>query len=83
MILFAGMAIGIESTLNMEKYETLGTVLGVSDLVINVVFTVEVGVKIIAEGKEPSNYFISHWNKFDFVVTLFSWPITGGDRWGR
>ena len=80
MILMAGTFIGIESTLNMEKYGILSAILRVGDLVINIIFTIEVGVKIIAEGKEPLNYFRSSWNQFDFVVTLFSWPIVGGDR---
>lgn len=80
MILLAGTFIGIESTVNMEKYHVLGVVLRVGDLVINIIFTIEVVVKIIAEGKEPLNYFRSNWNQFDFVVTLFSWPIVpGGD----
>jgi hypothetical protein len=80
MILLAGIFIGIENSINTEKSKTWTEFLLMGDLVINVIFTFEVVVKILAEGKEPLNYFRSNWNQFDFMVTFFSWPvIPGGD----
>lgn len=46
-----------------------------SDLntVIVSIFTAEVVIKILAEGKTPLHYFRSNWNGFDFAVVLASY----------
>jgi voltage-gated sodium channel len=47
-------------------------------------FTIEVVLKILAEGYKPWYFFISHdwkWNIFDFLIVFFSMPfISFGSR---
>lgn len=33
-------------------------------------FTLEVGLKIVAEGRHPERFFVDGWNRFDFGVVL-------------
>jgi voltage-gated sodium channel len=34
------------------------------------VFIIEAGIKILAEGKKPQNYFKNPWNVFDFLIVV-------------
>ncbi|MCB0510602.1 MAG: ion transporter [Chitinophagales bacterium] len=69
IILLAGVVVGIQT------YEVSGTLkeswlptLHLLDLIILAIFTVEVVVKMLAEGKKPWNYFKDGWNIFDFAI---------------
>ena len=44
-----------------------------TDVVILIFFTIEVVLKIIAEGLHPLNYFNDSWNVFDFVIVVGSY----------
>jgi Ion transport protein len=47
------------------------------DISILAIFTLEVGVKLVAEGATFWNYFNSSWNKFDFFIVAASYLPTG------
>ena len=36
-------------------------------------FTVEVAIKVLAEGRAPLRYFANGWNRFDFGVVLMAY----------
>ena len=38
------------------------------DMMINVIFTVEVVMKVIGEDWHPWRYFYTAWNNFDFII---------------
>jgi len=41
-------------------------------MIILVIFTIEVFVKIFAEGKKPWRYFLDGWNVFDFIIVAIA-----------
>ena len=43
------------------------------DLVMNCIFSVEVVLKVVAEGILPMEYFKNEWNCFDFFLVFTSW----------
>ena len=65
-ILMAGVLVGIQ-TYRAEIVDIVD-ILDTIDLIILIIFTVEVFVKIFAEGKKPWNYFKDAWNIFDFLI---------------
>lgn len=65
-ILLAGVVVGIQTYKNFA-YNHSG-ILNFLDSFILGVFTIEVIIKIIAEGKKPLNYFKNPWNIFDFII---------------
>lgn len=66
VIILASVLVGIETYPELEKkYHGL---LHTLDLLIIGIFTVEVVVKIGAEGRRPLRYFRDPWNVFDFVI---------------
>jgi voltage-gated sodium channel len=50
-----------------QKYSSL---LSILDGFILAVFILEAGIKILAEGKKPQNYFKNPWNVFDFLIVV-------------
>ncbi len=66
VILLAGIIVGIQTYPEMEAQ--FGSVLNVLDSIILWIFVFEVVVKILAEGKQPWNYFTDPWNVFDFII---------------
>jgi voltage-gated sodium channel len=50
-----------------QKYSSL---LSILDGFILLVFIIEAGIKILAEGKKPQNYFKNPWNVFDFLIVV-------------
>ena len=44
----------------------------ITDIAGLVVFTLEAGIKIAAEGRSPGRYFYDAWNKLDFFVVVIS-----------
>ena len=82
VILCAAVFVGLGTYPAIEaKY---GEILKVLDLLVIVLFTVEVGMKIGAQGAAPWRFFKDPWNIFDFVIVslglifLLPLPIQGG-----
>eukprot|EP00638_Chattonella_subsalsa_P020096 CAMPEP_0117860898 /NCGR_PEP_ID=MMETSP0950-20121206/4059_1 /TAXON_ID=44440 /ORGANISM="Chattonella subsalsa, Strain CCMP2191" /LENGTH=768 /DNA_ID=CAMNT_0005711163 /DNA_START=165 /DNA_END=2467 /DNA_ORIENTATION=+ len=73
-ILFAAILVGVQSYDSLED----NAVVVVFDWIILTVFTLEVVVKVLAEGNKPWRYFTGSeraWNTFDFSIVLFCLPI--------
>ena len=65
-ILIAGITVGIQTYKDFaNRYESILTSL---DTLVLIIFTLEVLIKITAEGKHPQRYFNNAWNIFDFVI---------------
>lgn len=77
VILFAGVLVGMETYPDFhEKY--LGPMHFLDQVVLGI-FTLEIVVKVIAEGVRPWRFFKDPWNCFDFVVVAASFiPFGGG-----
>ena len=69
VILAAGVIVGIQTyEISGTLKESLKPTLDMLDLIILGIFTIEVVVKVLAEGKKPWNYFTDGWNIFDFSI---------------
>ena len=67
-ILLAAVVVGIQTYKEFaQKYSSL---LSILDGFILLVFIIEAGIKILAEGKKPQNYFKNPWNVFDFLIVV-------------
>ena len=65
-IVFAGILVGIQT---YERQVThIAHILEQLDFIILIIFTVEVFIKVFAEGPKPLNYFKDPWNIFDFSI---------------
>ena len=66
VILLAGVIVGLETYASVvDRYET---VLHLLNHIILAIFTIEVVVKMGAEGSKPWRYFRDPWNVFDFLI---------------
>lgn len=75
-ILFAGLIVGIETYEHLHHRHR--PILDVLDMVVLAIFTVEVVVKMGAEGNKPLRYFKDGWNVFDFVIVAACYlPFSG------
>lgn len=76
VILFAGVLVGIETYPEIHtKYHSLIHIL---DIVVLSIFTIEIIVKMGAEGSKPWNYFKDGWNCFDFIIVVACFlPFSG------
>ena len=75
-ILFAGVLVGIET---YSKFaEKHGSILGFLNNFILFIFIVEIIIKMLAEGKQPWNYFKDGWNVFDFIIVVAAFMPFGG-----
>ena len=68
-ILLAGVMLGIETVPSSVEYAHS---LFIIEVTVQTVFSLEVVLKVIAEGDCPYMYFSSAWNIFDFVVVAGS-----------
>ena len=69
IILLAGVVVGIQTyEISGSLKESWKPTLHMLDMIILIIFTVEVVVKMLAEGKKPWNYFKDGWNIFDFSI---------------
>lgn len=69
VILLAGAVVGIQTyELSSAKVRAYSDILGAIDTIILTIFTIEVVVKVLAEGNKPWNYFKDPWNIFDFLI---------------
>lgn len=77
VIILAGILVGIQTY--GEKVSQWTSIIDTVDWIILIIFTVEVVIKIIAEGNQPQNYFKDAWNLFDFfiVAACFAGPLLG------
>jgi len=66
LVLLSAVIIGIETypTLAKKYYDVLSLI----DQIIIVLFTVEIALKIISNGRKPWVYFLDPWNVFDFII---------------
>lgn len=68
-ILVAGVVVGIQTyERTSPKVRGISNILSALDLIVLLVFTIEVIIKLLAEGKKPWNYFKDPWNIFDFSI---------------
>jgi len=68
VILLAAVVVGVQTYKEFaQKYSSL---LSILDGFILLVFIIEAGIKILAEGKKPQNYFKNPWNVFDFLIVV-------------
>lgn len=74
VILLAGVLVGLETYPGVvEEWESS---LHLADRLILLIFTLEVVVKMGAEGRKPWLYFRDPWNVFDFLIVLAAYmPI--------
>jgi voltage-gated sodium channel len=66
VIILASLLVGLETYQEIER--DYHRILHIIDLAIISIFTLEVLVKIGAEGRRPWVYFKDGWNVFDFVI---------------
>ena len=65
-ILLAGLVVGAQTYPNFAQENA--HILSFLDRAILIIFTLEASIKILAEGKNPFNYFKNPWNIFDFTI---------------
>jgi voltage-gated sodium channel len=66
VILLAAVLVGAETYPAIVAEH--GTLLHALDKIVLGIFTLEIAIKIGAEGKRPWRYFFDPWNVFDFVI---------------
>ena len=76
LILFSAIIIGIETYSEIASKHRL--ILGFLDNFIISCFVLEIGLKIVSNGKRPWNFFLDPWNVFDFVIVAIC-LIPAGD----
>ena len=76
VIIAAGVQVGMNT--DAELSVSLGKELYWTDYIIRIIFTIECGMKLIAEEFQPWTYFESNWNVFDFIVVVGSYVSGGG-----
>lgn len=70
-IALAGVLVGLETDARIRQ--SFAPWLKAADLLIVVVFTLEVLVHLAARGRRWSDYFRDPWNVFDFVIVALCW----------
>jgi voltage-gated sodium channel len=65
-IVIAGIVVGAQTYPEFSHENAF--ILSLLDRTILIIFTIEAIIKIIAEGKQPFNYFKNPWNVFDFLI---------------
>ncbi len=75
-IIVAGLLVGISTYHDFYlKHQGL---LDTLNLIVLIIFIIEIAVKIAAEGKKPWLYFTKAWNIFDFVIVTAAFLSFGG-----
>ena len=62
------MVVGVQTYKEFAQKHSF--LLSLFDGFILLVFIIEAGIKILAEGKKPQNYFKNPWNVFDFLIVF-------------
>ena len=73
VIVLAGINVGAQTESRLTNIKPLNKTLIVLDIFILTVFTIEVVLKILAEGNRPRRYFSDGWNRFDFIIVVGSY----------
>ena len=74
----AALVVGMQTYKNFEAQHHV--TLNALDSIILGIFILEVLVKIVAQGRDPLNYFKDSWNVFDFsIVVVCILPIESND----
>ncbi|MFL2939106.1 MAG: ion transporter [Opitutales bacterium] len=68
VILMAGVLVGLQTYKSF--YAENEIIFNIIDKSILIIFTLEVIIKILAEGNKPFNFFRSGWNIFDFTIVV-------------
>jgi voltage-gated sodium channel len=68
VILIAGVLVCVETQLAVPDEVVVNPAVTAAGQAVLAVFTVEVVVKLVAEGLKPWHYFADAWNCFDFVI---------------
>jgi len=66
LIILSGVIVGIETY--PETYSKNAYLFQLIDQVIILIFVLEIGLKLISNGKKPWNFFSDPWNVFDFII---------------
>ncbi|MEM9490971.1 MAG: ion transporter, partial [Myxococcota bacterium] len=77
IIVAAGVIVGLQSDPDIEGRH--GALLRRLDQIILILFTVEIALRIGAEGRQPWRYFYSGWNVFDFAIVAVCYLPLGGE----
>mmetsp|Transcript_28806 Transcript_28806/g.48591 ORF Transcript_28806/g.48591 Transcript_28806/m.48591 type:complete len:1280 (-) Transcript_28806:339-4178(-) len=78
VIVLAGINVGAQTESRLTGIEYINRTLIVLDIFILTVFTIEVVLKILAEGDTPLRYFHDGWNRFDFIIVAGSYVPGAG-----
>jgi len=76
VIFIASVMVGVQTYESMEHNE----VVNVIDAFVLGIFTLEVVIKVVSEGKKPWLYFVGkewRWNNFDFAIVVLCMPMWG------
>jgi len=76
VILIAGILAGVRT--GYEEEDEATNIIEQCDLIIAVIFLVEVIIKIAAQGMLPWRYFHDSWNVFDFVIVVLLFSVEKG-----
>ncbi len=66
LILLSAVIIGLETYSGFSKQ--YGAILSLADQIIIALFTLEIALKIMSNGKQPWLFFSDPWNVFDFII---------------
>ena len=66
VILFASILVGMQTYKDFATRHA--TIIEFLDAIVLGIFTIEIIIKILAEGSRPMNYFRNPWNLFDFLI---------------
>ncbi len=66
VILFASVLVGVQTYKDFALRHA--SLLNALDIIILGLFTIELIIKLLAEGSRPINYFRNPWNIFDFLI---------------
>lgn len=77
VICVAGVLVGM-NTYDVQSTAVRHTIM-VCELVVVIIFVLEIFLKLLAEGSKPWHFFYDGWNVFDFLIVVIGFfPIQGG-----
>ncbi len=76
VIVLAGILVGLETYPHI--HEQYSAEFKVADLIIQIIFTIEIVIRILAYGSKPLNFFKSISNNVDFFITVLFYVPLGG-----
>ena len=76
VILLAGVLAGVETSAAMLAQH--GALLHTLDVMVLVIFIIEIVLKLVSHGRRPLEYFRDGWNVFDFTIVAVCLLPVGG-----